>query len=340
MPRLISISFTSIDSPGGVPRWCRDFKKCFPESVHYSWDDYVKEKGNVAAPEWDKARILGDWLIQTGKRKEEDVVVGDGWWAGEYWPKNTISVCHGIWSHLIKEEADEGKQPDFPQHHEQQIKYRKLHLERGGKLVSVSLFIAQEMKRQWNFDAYVINNAIDLEKFKPTDKKHPFKGKQLVIHGVNDKGNTNKGWEHIEKNCKMFPKCMFMSLDEAHALLSSMMGRLDKYEVLAMADWVLIPSNFEGNSYFALECLASNVPVVAYDVGLFHELNIFHKGDVGVILPRKNRSVDMTQRGILVLQDELRLGGGYKPRETAERYSIDKFNEKWKKYLKENYDMV
>jgi len=140
---IILTSFTSLNSSGGVPRWNRDFVKCFPEAKHYSWEDFdsVYNMCNNQLCEYEKSKLLNDWLISTGRRKENDIVIGDGWWAGDYYQTQTVSVCHGIWGHLIKEEADIGLQPDFHINHLQQINYRKNHIKNSGKLVAVSDFI-------------------------------------------------------------------------------------------------------------------------------------------------------------------------------------------------------
>lgn len=115
-----------------------------------------------------------------------------------------------------------------------------------------------------------------------------------------------------------------------------------KYEVLAMADMVLIPSAFEGNSYFALETIACDVPVVAYDIGLFHELSLTNglgglTNKVGCLLSRKLRSKEETLAGV-----KLFLGRGNNcqtywdhtsPRQVAKNYSIQEFHKNWREYL-------
>jgi len=343
---IVLISFTGENASGGVPRWIRDFKNGFPEAKSYSWKDTVSRFSTDS--EWDKAEQLNKFLIETGKIKSDDVVIVDGFWGlGLEDYKNVISVCHGIWSHLIKEEADAGKEPDFPLHHEQQVKYRKEHLARGGRLVAVSQFIQHQMNIQWGFNSTVINNAINLEEFKPTNKQHPFR-KALIIHGINDKGNENKGWKHIEYCFEHLKDlAIFMSLDEAHTSLKAIYGSsLEKYEALAMADAVLIPSAYEGNSYFALECLASDVPVITYDVGLFYEIKQSFEGSQrfigpkGIVMNRKERSESETLNAVsrfLSFLNENNWDGYISPREIAKEYSIKNFHKQWKDYLKEQF---
>jgi hypothetical protein len=252
---VILISYTGNKAAGGVPRWLNDFSSGINNVVSYSWfnvdeqwETFKWSKNHFN--EWDRARDLNEYLLSKNLIRDEDIVIVDGFWGlGLEVHKNVVSVAHGIWSHLIKEEADAGVEGDFPLHHEQQVKFRREHLERDKKIVAVSEFIAHQMNVQWGFNSTVINNAIDINKFKPVVSKQPF-NRFLIIHGVNDKTNNNKGWDHISYCAERLQKqCLFLSLDEAHSYVNSMGFKYSKYEVLSLANMVLIPSAYEGNSY-------------------------------------------------------------------------------------------
>ena len=324
--RLISISFTSIDSPGGVPRWNRDLKRFFPELIHYSWDDCPFD-ANV--PEWDKAKTLNAWLRHEKLITKDDIILVDGFWGMglEDFP-NVVSVCHGIWSHRTAEEAEAGMTPDFPLHHAMQVGYRRKHLDSNGRLVAVSKFIASQMRRQWGFESIVINNGVDLERFIPGNRYDDTIECPLIIHGVNDKKNPVKGWDHIEY-VKKNVNAKILSLDEAHVTYGG-----DKYSVLSMADFVLIPSSFEGNSYFLLETLACGVPVVAYDIGLMYGLGIF-KQIVGIALRREAYSKEETLNGVRHMLSCCK--EEFDPRSIARLYSLEKFGSEWNSYLNKEF---
>lgn len=337
---LITITYTGPDAPGGVPRWVRDFNRCFPETINYCWNDCPLSTHEQHASEWDKAFVLNSWLKKFGKINKDDIIIVDGFWGKglEEFP-NVVSVCHGIWSHLIKEEADAGKKPDFPIHHAVQVGYRRGHLSRGGRLVAVSQFIQHQMDLQWGFKSDVINNAIDVDAFTRYEKLAKGK-KPLIIHGVNDRGNPVKGWDHIKFLEDSFDADIY-SLDEYAAAMQA----LDKMEALAQADLVVIPSAYEGNSYFALETLACDVPVVAYDVGLFWELSPFNNSKhelgynvVGSILPRGYYHKEKTLDKVFEVIDQLKHNHKYTPREVAKNYSIQNFEKQWKDYLKKEFD--
>lgn len=344
--KIVLLSFTPRSWTGGVNRWVNDFIRGFPEAVHYSWFDVlpsVEGKDDNSIPEWDKANVLSMWLHTTKKISRDDIIIGDGFWGTglvELGYKNVISVSHGIWSHLTSEDVEQGKLPEFPYHHAAQVKFRKEHVKKGGRLVAVSDFIATEMRKQWGFSSYVINNAIDLTQYRPVlpwlyrdDHATPDGRAPLIIHGVNDKGNENKGWKHIELLKERIPYAEILSLDEAHVRYSD--GHYSKADVLSQADLVVIPSGYEGNSYFCLETLACNVPVVAYNVGLMYRAwGSKDSLNLGLILDRNNRSPQVTVNGVKAfLADPWKTS----PRDWVSRYSIEKFHEEWRDYLSREF---
>jgi len=204
------------------------------------------------------------------------------------------------------------------------------------------------MDIQWGFKSTVINNAIDLDKFKPRKNTDSCTGRgmrPLIIHGVNDKHNPVKGWDHIQYLKENIDADVW-SLDEAYAFFKRHDPNVGKYEVLTYADLVVIPSAYEGNSYFALEAMACDIPIVAYDVGLFYEISKMKEGfmsNVGPILLRRLRSKKETLDGVKhALRKSILSGSSYwdhtSSRKVAENYSIQKFHEQWKDYLKEEFD--
>jgi glycosyltransferase involved in cell wall biosynthesis len=321
---IILISFTALDAGGGVPRWNRDFIKGFPEARHYSWDDYQRAfpgHGNDL-PEWNRARVLNDWLIRTNKITKEDLIIVDGFW-GLGIPRffNVISVAHGIWSHLTTEDVLAGKKPEFPVHHREQVLYRRDLLNSDGTIVAVSGFIEEQMRMQWGFRSTVVNNAVNLSAYRPVP--HRRRDRPLIIHGVT---TANKGLDHIEFMKKNMPDVDILLLDEAAKMLDCSTNI-----ALAHADLVVQPSAYEGNSYFVLETLACNVPIVAYNVGLLHSVN---DPIIGTVLSRRNRSPEETYGAARVtLNRVLRNPAQFNPRKIAEHYSLTKFHEEWRKVI-------
>lgn len=326
--QIVLLSYTPLNAGGGVPRWNRDFIAGFPNARHYSWSD-VPQIGGLNTFEWSAADALGMWLHTSKTISKDDIIIADGFW-GEKLSElgyNVISVAHGIWSHLTKEDVDAGKQPEFPFHHAAQVKHRRDHLARGGKIVAVSDFIADQMKLQWGFESTVINNAVDLEKFKP-QMKFP-RHEPIIIHGST---TANKGIDHIRLLEMNFERVWL--LDDAANILD-----LPKYEALSQADVFVHPSAYEGNSYMVAECLASGIPIVSYDVGLMYTARNEGFGEqVGEVLDRRSRSPERTLEGTRRLFERIsRKDKLLDPRGYIKNFSLERFKLEWKSFLEREY---
>ena len=326
-PKIILTSFTPFDSPGGVPRFNRDFASAFPKGTvkHYSWFDVVKDVGkDYNIPEWEKAKFLAKWLIQKKRVTKEDIVIADGFWADGYEPTRTVSVSHGEWSHTTYTDVIQGIPPEFPQHHEAQVAFRRRFSGTGGKLVACSEFVAYQCKIQWNFDMAVINNGIDLKKFRPRQLYIPRK-RPIIIHGTT---TVCKGYEHIDA-IKQNVDADVLLLDDAADYF-----KLPKYEAMAQADLIVHPSAYEGNSYFLLESLASNIPIVSYDVGLMWSAKR-NGAKIGLILDRCDRKPEVTLAGVKsILSGRTEVS----PREYAFQFSLENFQQNWRNYLNKEFD--
>jgi len=307
----------------------------------FPWYRAIDSRGET---EWGRALHLNTYLWSSRTIVPDDVVVADGFWALglEHFP-SVVSHSHGIWSHLLHEEALAGKQPDMPGHHAAQVRFRKrwrgdLHK----PMTAVSHFIAEQLRLQWGLTVdRVIDNGVDVVEYAPMSPvvadwyglRRP-----LVIHGVNDRANLNKGWDHIELLQRELDANV-LSLDEAYH--GQFIFRSDrpwtKPQVLAQADLVVHPSGFEGNSMFVAEAMACAVPVVGYDVGYLWWV-ARHGGD-GVAIPilsRSWRSPEFTLqacRSVLNMSRESREGIGARLRGLAPTY--ERFRSEWRSYVEE-----
>jgi glycosyltransferase involved in cell wall biosynthesis len=342
------LSYTPLESSGGVPRWCRDFIAGFPGTKHFSWWDCAIPNGidpnSQYIPEWEKAKLLNRFLMARGHIGVNDIVIGDNWWVdGLERRERTVSVAHGNWSHTTYEDVERGIQPEFPAHAAQQLAWRKRYTDAGRKIVAVSDFIAYEMKRQWGFDStVVINNGIDLEKFKPSsvektsvrnrNLKHFEQRKPpLIIHFTT---TANKGLDHIEA-VKNDVDAYVWLLDYAAERLN-----LPKYEALARADLVVHPSAHEGNSYAVLETLACDVPIVAYNVGLMFIAHGDMDSNIGEIPGRTLRTPQLTVECVKSVLDQISDGVRFTPRKWVEQFSIQHFHAAWRDYLAKEFGYV
>jgi glycosyltransferase involved in cell wall biosynthesis len=345
MNRIVTISFTQLDAPGGVPKFNRDLHAAFQDRdcIHFCWFDFPWYIEMEHLPEWEKARTLNHYLLSSGKLKMTDVVVADGFWAdGLQAIPLAISHSHGIWSHLTKDDVDAGKQPENPWHHAAQVTFRERWIELQKKITTVSEFIAEQMRLQWGFKVdRVINNGVDTKLFTPAEL-FP-RDKLMIIHGINDPGNMNKGWDHIAElqlRSETDPelRCDLLSLDQAAVKFG-----LSKPQALAQADLVVHPSGYEGNSMFVAEALACGVPVVGYDVGFLGWHLMKNTQFPGVVMDRKFRSPAYTVQSVKGILAEY--ANGYK--ETLSNtarcaalnwLSAEKFAEGWRSFVREIED--
>lgn len=350
MRRIVTISFTPLDAGGGVPKFNRDLHSSFPdrERRHFSWWDFPWCIEMEGLPEWEKARTLNHYLVMTRKVTVDDIIVADGFWAdGLQHLPFAISHSHGIWGHVTKDDVERGVTPENPMHHAVQVEFRRRWTEQGKHIAAVSEFIAEQMRLQWGFVVdRVIDNGVDTDIYRPSERDGGLND-PLIIHGVNDVGNVNKGWDHIEYLKRELVGFHVLSLDEALAFMQSRWdsGRCSgpqwtKPEVLALADLVVHPSGFEGNSMFVAETLACGVPIVAYDVGFLWSIRQQIGMEVGFILDRNKRSPALTEVAVQAvihadLADFHRVRSENARRIALERLSISRFRESWRSYVQE-----
>jgi glycosyltransferase involved in cell wall biosynthesis len=345
--RLVTVSYTGLDAGGGVPAFNRTLHRACADAspVHFCWTDFPWHAESPRSSEWDRAALLNRYLVASRRIGSDDIVVADGFWARglEHVP-GAVSVCHGIWSHLTHEDVLGGKQPDMPGHHAAQVAFRRSWMGAGRRTVAVSNFIADQMRLQWGLvvDA-VIGNAVDTELFRPMELKSAYR--PLVVHGVNDRTNLNKGWDHVEAlreamcssldNPSPRPSISLVSLDELVSDLTIprplSRSKLPKHEALAQADLLVHPSGFEGHSVLLCEALACGVPVVCYDVGYAQDLR---DAGVGVIIDRRARSPQSTVHGVLRCLGMDRATASGRARSLAElELGLDTFTRRWRGYL-------
>jgi len=324
MRRVVLLSLMPRQYAGGVSRWVDDFMNAVDdrEVVHYCIDDLFSRFGQRQISEWDAAITLGRFIRQRQFVNENDIFVVDGFWGmGLPQDKNIISVCHGTWARRVKSDLDKGIPSEFPMQMEIQKNYWKGLIAGGGKIVAVSEFAQDDLKNTWGFESDVINNAIDCNKFRSYPRI--YRERPLVIHGVTSKVKASDHIEHLQRNLN----ADVLLLDDAARKLN-----MPKYEALAQADVVVIPSHYEGNSYFTLEALACDVPVVCYDVGMpWWAFRNGYSRSVGNILSYEKYSPELTLDAVkdVLSEDKMNLH----PKELALQFTQERFRSEWKTYL-------
>lgn len=357
--RIVTISYTGLDAGGGVPKFNRDLHAAFPDRtcVHFCWEHFPwqREVDARGETEWGRARMLNEHLVRSRLISSDDVVVADGFWAAglEHFPL-AISHSHGIWSHLTYEDVIAGKPPDMPAHHAAQVAFRQRWSFLGKPLTSVSAFISNELKRQWGIEVdRTINNGVDTMLYLPATapwSRRVSRTRPLILHGVNDRFNSNKGWDHIQLLMESVDADV-MSLDEAYAQFAFRSDRIwTKPEVLAQADLFVHPSGYEGNSMMVAEALSCGIPFVGYNVGLMWWLScsLQYPDRIGAIMDRSLRCPQTTLQWtqfvlnrIAEIEPEANWMGANSRKVALIHCSIDGFRAQWREYihlLEENHD--
>jgi glycosyltransferase involved in cell wall biosynthesis len=325
--RIVLLSLMPRQHNGGVARWINDFITAFPDRQvdHYSIEDLFSRFGQRQISEWDAAAALGRWLRQKNMVTENDTIIVDGFWGlGIPVGPNVISVCHGTWARRVKEDLDAGIPSEFPEQMKVQYNYWKALVQAGGHIVSVSEFAQDDLRRTWAIESDVINNAIDMKLFSP--RPQLYREKPLIIHGVTSKVKATSHIDYISS--KLYGRADVMLLDEA-----SQFYKMPKYEALAQANVIVIPSHYEGSSYFTLEALAVDVPVVCYDVGMpWWAAQNGWTDKIGKILHYNHSTYtpDLTYNAV---SEVLSARVPYTPRELAALFSQERFRDEWNAYL-------
>lgn len=186
----------------------------------------------------------------------------------------------------------------------------------------------------------VINHGVDLEMFKPLDKKksrktmaipegkpiglwvgrlHPQKGANEMVELQKSRQDINWVWclmGHIPDNLPEFDNVTILNN----------LPRKHMPKVYNSADFFILPAYCESFGLASLEAAACDVPIVSNKTGwLFSE-----KGNVGEILPTNCFDVDKYSIAI-----DLVLTGEYTPRGVAQKYPLNKWIEEWKVLIEE-----
>lgn len=314
--RILTISQSKSDS--GVPVWNRDFARCFPSAEWWTWDDFPGAGEHSGADEKDRVTIFWQWMLKTGIYRWDCPVIADGFWGAPVDTDWLISVAHGIWDH------DRG---DFQDKFQLQYNFWAAHITKKRKIVAVSPFIQSRLSTRFGWSVPVINNSIDISQWHPATEKFP-REKPIIIHGIKERGDDRKGSDILPGVvAALNPQFEFIQLNEACRKYS-----LDRKTMLAQADLVFTPTKFEGNSYFTLEALACNIPVVSFSTGLFWDVP---EDTVGVICR------DYTVGAFIsAIREAWEKRSIYSPRDWVRRYSLGYFDAEWRKLLREHVSWV
>lgn len=151
------------------------------------------------------------------------------------------------------------------------------------------------------FRTRIIRNGVDVKVFKPAGNKSILRkkyklptDKKIILFGVGDLGDKNKGAQYVFKAASMLKEKNYLFLGVGNGasidgknikIIPYMKNRSALAEIFSSADLFCYASLAETQSLAVLEALASGLPVVGFDVPGMKEVV---KNDVGELVPVKN----------------------------------------------------
>jgi len=294
---------------GGVEAFGMYLQRAIPDLKLISWQDFPAHAGYKSLRDYDRARVMGDWLVGRNIVDKETIAIVDGYWGLGLEGKvgRLISVVHGSYfGRMIRSQSHNwGTFVDINQVTEQFRMWEHPQTE----IVDVADESAAELFRAGiQKEVTLIRHGIDLDEFKPLEQG------SLWMHGAT---SNRKGLHIIDRINMMEIGLEVRPMDERSGDPALKCRRINQ-----ALGWIM-PSAHEGNSYLLLEVLACGVPVIVYATGLALEMD----NRCGVItddLSAQNfyRHMKLFDRG------------RHSPREWMEGHgSFSSFAEQWRRYL-------
>lgn len=243
---------------GGVEKFAHYLQRALTEGGHecqiISWRDYPNAANLARVPNPDKALMLGSWAeSQAGF----DIVVADGYWGAGISATPVVPVIHGTWAQF---HINMGSSPwtniEVKAQHE-------AYNAANAFPVAVSAGSARELLAHHRVTAQeVIMHGIDLEEFRPQKHGNPEDQRPVILHAAT---NAKKG--------KTIIPAIERDLGADFRVLYLNAGAGEEAEAFQRGDVFLHPSKHEGNAYALLEAMATGLPIVTTNVGLFESID-------------------------------------------------------------------
>jgi glycosyltransferase involved in cell wall biosynthesis len=290
---------------GGVEQFARDLQDArSDETVFLSYH-------NPDTPPWVVAERSNKLNLESGVIQSDDIVVADGYYglglAGKV--ARLIIVCHGSYGAMLREyninppEKIGGMMSWMRSAAEQQERaYRE------GEVVAVSDASAYDLYDIYGVQAHVIRNGIDLRKYRTTEAENGW----VEVAGK----DLRKGSDTVEW------------LREDGRDISRLGFKGEKEDRWLKFRYAILPSRYEGGQYAALEAMACNLTIVAYNSGFF-DLDVGREYYYG--------TYDYFPRAFGYMMDDAERKPPLNPREWVyHNATIQQFKAEWRTFLDED----
>jgi glycosyltransferase involved in cell wall biosynthesis len=315
---------------GGTELFCEHLKKAFPDLTLITYHDVNRSSlPSLSRFNLEEAR-MGMAISRRFRRllKEQDFDLAicnstAGWWLSVVKPDVPVmSVFHYTMKGLA-EGTLRGTPGYLPSRYFLPL-FEKAAA-RSNAVVAVSNKVHRELQTDYGIRSRVIENGIDLERFRPMDRIKA--REQLGIQADGPlaifvgRADHTKGFDLVKELPRLRPDMKILCVTQHDIQGKGMIVRHNVPNDLlplyySAADLLLFPSRYESFGFTPLEAMACGVPVVATKTGIFEDLQ---DDRAGVVLSKLN--VPSLLEGV----DQV-LNGSYNPRAVVgERFSLDRF---------------
>jgi glycosyltransferase involved in cell wall biosynthesis len=268
---------------GGVEKFAAYLKAALSERgwevIIISWADMPGheryDRQGVGNP--DKAYVLGAWLDGPAFGVGYDIAVSDGYWGIGVTSRPVVPVVHGTWAEMF---VRMGMRPtDEVQRQGEAFNAPNAYP------VACSAASARELRRHYGRTAVAtIYHGVDLAAFRPPDEPLPPGPPWIVLEAAGK--NAKKGSRIIPAIAAM------LGPDYQIEYLNAGIG--EEADAFRRGHIFLHPTRHEGNAYACLEAMATDLPVVTTQAGIFEDIPWAPSGltSVGYTLPITARPED------------------------------------------------
>jgi hypothetical protein len=296
---------------GGVQEFARYLKRAVPGMELISFADMPNWREYGEYQDYDRARILNNWLLEHEVIDKDSVVVVDGYWGSglQGYVDRLISVCHGSYfGRLMMHQISPWGEVVGMDHVAAQVEFWK---DPFVEVVAVSGDSAREMSLAGvKKEMRIITHGVDLDVLKPM----PGIKKKCLMHGAT---STRKGLDILQILDSWGIEIEFMN--ERSGKLENKATRLNQARLF------VAPTRHEGNAYMLLEALACGVPLLTYYTGQALDFD----DRCGIVVD----NMDPNNFKRIIEKTDF---SSFSPREYAEEnLNFERFANEWKDYLNE-----